>query len=133
MAEYKKLQSEIENLINSLPQSQSEALIFAKVQSDLKKLAQTLQVEITNIRVIRTTKLKDSIMGTEISFNVRGNPVNVLKFSKYIEDGNILRFLIIKKASLYINTYYWAGKKANTLNVSFYITALWIKKGEEKK
>jgi len=125
--ELKRLQSSYRQTLNELISVDSEALLFASVQSIFSKLAADNGVDLRGIRLMGTRNLEDDLMETTIRLEATGNPRRMLDFLDAVESGMRKTGMYIKYINLVVRNNYVQGKRVPYMSIYANMGVLWIR------
>ncbi len=124
-----KLQSQLKSISSKWMTAQSDALIFAKVQTLLNEVCKRHNLTLSDTSISTTTTIYDHIKKTRMMFRVKGPTPNVIRFIEDFEQVAKSFGMYIQEASVYIERYYRRQKNV-TLCAFFRMSIIW-KEGAE--
>ena len=124
-----KLKTQLKNISSRWITAQSDALIFAKVQTLLNEVCKRHDLTLSDTSISTTTTIYDHIKKTKMIFRVRGPTPNVIKFIEDFEQVAKSFGMYIQEASVYVERYRRRQENV-TLCTYFKISIIW-KEGAE--
>ena len=119
-----QIKTQLNNITNKWLTAQSDALIFAKVQTLLDEICKKYNLTLSNTSISTTTTIYDHIKKTKITFRVKGSTPNVIKFIEDFEQIAKSFGIYIQEASVYIERYH--KRQENVILCAYFkISVIW--------